>query len=247
MNLLAAIACAVATIGQPAPILPDPNAPPEALGVSIRAEVKSLTGGKLRKVPVASGERIVLGRMVYLTAEETGDVRERVWWIEPTVADFEPSADAKTAVFTSPSPGTYKVFVVSVGRQLGVVRAEAEIELEFHRPVGDPPAAAAPAASAAAKAETVGPVQRVRDALATVKSANKDVERRHLATVLRASRSLPEARANAMQSFGAVGKDWAEFFKLVEELFADFDRAGQTPTAAHVKGALNSVAKVIEQ
>lgn len=180
----------------------------------------------------------VVGELIELGANEAGEIRERDWQIEPPVARYRLSPDNKELYFSTPTPGTYTIDIVSVGKEMGLARDKIKIVVDFSDI----------SKTMSKSGDEQDPATIVKDALAKVgeTEADRDVEIQYVSDVILTSSSLPEAKAYCINQMGAPRFEvWQDFFKTLEDLMKSMSDDGLLPTPPHVRGALNEIAKAM--
>lgn len=193
-------------------------------------------------VRIIAPQKAIIGELVRITLDETGDVRERDWSIEPAVASMLFTKDRTVAYLTTPTPGVYTIDVAIAGKERGIARHKAKLEFSFHDPAAKPAVGKTLAEKAAAR----DPSAEVRQWASEIQSPTKARDVMDLVTALKMARNIPEAKAFFTSSAGASAAHWAPFWKHLEKLFADLDADGQLPTEANRRGALSNTAKALE-
>lgn len=262
---LAAAPEAVPTpVGQPqfaqklsAAILLAGKSPGDKLPPEVEAVFNDVPDGSPPKpeVPVsvhlkaASGHptTYVLGEAVKLSIEETGDIRERHWEIDPPVTDFcHPDPVKRDSMWwVSPSTGEYTVIVTSVGRSSGIATDRMKVKL-IERASGGQASVSGMSVSSAPAGEK--PDDAARRALATVDPDSRQIGLAHVRDVVNASNTLSEARAYLLRptSLGADrAKAWQSFFGGMEKYFDAMRTDGKLPTDKEERGAMEALARVM--
>lgn len=207
-------------------------------------------------VRVICPQKAIIGELVRITTDTTGDVRELDWSIEPAVSSMLSTKDRRIAYLTTPTPGVYTIEVVVAGKTRGIARHKARIQFAFHDPNAKPQvegpagggsgpvaATAPPDSPEAAKAAAVADVQRWAD---EIKSPTKARDTMDLITAFKMGRNLAEVKAFFTSTAGSSARNWNPFFKHIEEMLAEMAGKRQIPTDKHLLGFLTNVAASLE-
>jgi hypothetical protein len=200
----------------------------------------------------------VLGVAVKLAIDESGDIRERHWSIEPPVIDLIASQQKKNLWFVSPSPGEYTVTITVVGKQSGI--ATDRIKINLVRQLNEAGEELGGGQASGGKSYdgqkydgqkydgNEKPADVVKRALAKVDRSARDAEQTHVQQVIAKSNTLVEARAYLLGS-NSLGAEktaaWQPLLSELEKLFDALRDQGRIPTTAHERGALEEVAKAM--
>lgn len=222
----------------------DPGDGPAAIPVGVR--LKTLDAHPLT---------YVRGEPIRLEVEESGDVRERHWQIEPRVSHVaNPDAAKGNRViwWCTPSSGTYTVQVTSVGRVSGIATDKlviTVIDSATDAPT-DMATKAAPAAKPGGFHGGEDPTEVVKRALSKVDAAARRTDAAFVREVFANSNNLPQARAYLLRRDNSLGPDrivaWQPFLDELEQMFEALNDAGRIPTAAHVRGAMQEIARAMQ-